>query len=408
MLKVRVQNFQSIKDSIIEIDGFTVITGANNSGKSAFVRALRGLFTNARGHHFVRTGATHCSVTIIFPDAQTVTWEKGKNVNRYIVNGKVLDKVGIGVPPEVQAFGVVPVTLAGQEYWPQIASQFSGQVFLIDQPGSVLAEAVSDIEKVSKLNKALKQAESDKRENNSKLAIRNADLKKSEAELLSYSGLDIVEELYKQIEALNTKATNHKNGINYINEKIAGLKLIKDKINILSWSESFSFAEYDNLSLNITKISTQITDVKRLASGVRASRGIVDTLQGPLDSPALGILAESHSDLVSLSSQTEQLKSLNNKLVTARKAVKVQEDKLISLTIPDTDKVSKVASAFTVVGNYKTNIDRYRADVTSLEASLKKQESQLDLLTKDISKTLKDLGHCPTCGTVCAKELAHG
>jgi predicted ATP-binding protein involved in virulence len=86
----------------------------------------------------------------------------------------------------------------------------------------------------------------------------------------------------------------------------------------------------------------------------------------------------------------------------------VQEDKLSSLNIPDTDKVSKVASAFTVVGNYKTNIDRYRADVTSLEASLKKQESQLDLLTKDISKTLKDLGHCPTCGTVCAKELAHG
>jgi hypothetical protein len=235
------------------------------------------------------------------------------------VNGKVLDKVGIGVPPEVQAFGVVPVTLAGQEYWPQIASQFSGQVFLIDQPGSVLAEAVSDIEKVSKLNKALKQAESDKRENNSKLAIRNTDLKKAEAELLSYSGLDIIEELYKQIEALNTKATNHKNGINYINEKIAGLKLIKDKINILSWSESFSFVEYDNLSLNITKIGNEIMDVKRLASGVRASRRIVDTLQGPLDSPALGILAESHSDLASLASQTEQLKSLNNKLVTARK-----------------------------------------------------------------------------------------
>ena len=38
----RVQNFQSVEDATIVIDGLTVITGTNNSGKTAVMRAIRG------------------------------------------------------------------------------------------------------------------------------------------------------------------------------------------------------------------------------------------------------------------------------------------------------------------------------------------------------------------------------
>ena len=93
---VHVRDFQSIQDAIIIIDGFTVVTGPNNSGKSALQRAIRGVFTNPPAGSLVRHGAKYLSVTITFSDGQTVCWEKGSKVNRYIVNGKLIDNVGRG------------------------------------------------------------------------------------------------------------------------------------------------------------------------------------------------------------------------------------------------------------------------------------------------------------------------
>ncbi len=42
MVKVRVKNFQSIREAEVEVKGLTVITGPNNSGKTAFMRAVKG------------------------------------------------------------------------------------------------------------------------------------------------------------------------------------------------------------------------------------------------------------------------------------------------------------------------------------------------------------------------------
>ena len=57
--KVRVQNYQSIEDAEIELEGLTVITGTNNSGNSAVLRAVAGVFSTTRGHHFDSHGAKH-------------------------------------------------------------------------------------------------------------------------------------------------------------------------------------------------------------------------------------------------------------------------------------------------------------------------------------------------------------
>jgi len=190
MFKVRVVNFQSIKDATVEVDGFTVITGPNNSGKTALVRAVAGAFTNPRGHSFVRNGEAHSTVEIDFSDGHSLVWEKGAKVNRYVVDGKALEKVGQGAPPEIQALGMCSVEAAGRELWPQIAQQFVGQVFLIDQPGSVLAEAVADVNKVGVLNESLRLSQSDRRSAASELKVRKDDAAKHEEAVRKFDGLD--------------------------------------------------------------------------------------------------------------------------------------------------------------------------------------------------------------------------
>ena len=174
--KVRVRNFQSIEDAELVIDNLTVVTGTNNAGKSAFFRALRGALTNARGSGFVRHGKSHCTVDIEdLASGRKLTWEKGSKVNRYVVDGESLDRVGHGVPPEARIFGVESVGAGNSELWPQIAPQITGVSFLLHEPGSVIAEAVADVERVNQLSRALKACESDRRSARNDLKMRRKD-----------------------------------------------------------------------------------------------------------------------------------------------------------------------------------------------------------------------------------------
>ncbi len=187
---VRAHNFQSIKDATIVVDGLTVVTGKNNRGKSASQRAVRGVFQNTPGTSFVRQGEDKCSVEIRFADGNTVVWEKGPKVKpTYTVNGKVIYP-GREVPDEVRALGVVPIMAGGREHWPSIAPQIVGQVFLLDQPGSIIAEAIADVERVGHLNRAMKASETDRRRAEEKLRVRKSDLEEAEAELATFDGLD--------------------------------------------------------------------------------------------------------------------------------------------------------------------------------------------------------------------------
>ena len=230
MIRVHVRNFQSIAQSTVEIDGFTVVTGPNNSGKTALMRAVRGVFTNAKGTSFVRHGTDNCEVTVELPDGNTVTWEKGKSTNRYTVNGKTLDKVGQGVPDEVEALGIVPITAGSQTVWPQIAPQFTGQVFLLDQAGSVVAEALADVERVGKLSRALRACDSDKRAATTELKVRRADAKQIAADVTTFDGLDGALSLIADVEQAGLTLQGYRTRIESLLDVQARRQALRDRL----------------------------------------------------------------------------------------------------------------------------------------------------------------------------------
>lgn len=188
-MKVRVQNFQSIKEAEIEVKGLTVITGENSIGKSAMARAISGVFTNTRGDSHVRNGEKYSSVTITFEDGNKVLWEKGKGVNRYEVNGQVIPKAGSGVPQEVQGLGVRSIEVDGKELSPQIARQFE-TIFLLDLPPSVLSSALSDVERIQVLEQASGMARADIRNTTSRIKIKREDLEVSREKASAFEGYD--------------------------------------------------------------------------------------------------------------------------------------------------------------------------------------------------------------------------
>lgn len=192
-INIQVKNFQSIRDAKVTVDRFTVITGPNNSGKTAFIRATRGVFQNTRGTAFIREGEQKCSVEVDFGTDGKVCWEKGtgkRDRPTYTINDGQPLHPGASVPDEVAEFGIVPVQAGGQEVWPSIAEQFTGQIFLLDRPGSALAEAVADVVRVGQLNGALRASERDRRQVHSTLKVRRSDLVQQENEVHRYDGLD--------------------------------------------------------------------------------------------------------------------------------------------------------------------------------------------------------------------------
>jgi hypothetical protein len=248
MLRAKIQNFQSLESVDFVIDGLTVVTGANNAGKSAVMRAIRGLFQNSRNaKQFVRHGASQSDVLLDLGD-HTVRWEKSEKINRYTVDGKVLDKVGAGVPPEVSALGVQPVRVGDLTLWPQIADQFTGQMFLIDQPGSVVAEAISDTERVAKLNGALRSAESDRRSVQQTLKVRQQDLLKSNALVERFVGLDAVLTRVAHVETLQASLQGTKSRIDAVTGLLTRLTEIQSRLASLLGATRIALPDPTNVA----------------------------------------------------------------------------------------------------------------------------------------------------------------
>jgi len=352
-LKVRVRNYQSIEDGTITIDGLTSLTGTNNAGKSAMFRAIRGAFTNTRGHAFVRLGTSHSTVDIEdLNDGRTLTWEKGPKVNRYIINGKVFDRVGHGVPPEVAAFGVTPISAGGQDLWPQIAPQMNGVIFLLDQPGSVIAESVADVERVNQLNGALKMSESERKAAKNDLKIRLKDGVAFKERRETFDGLDEALTTLVDLDARRDKAqkvsTAHKNlvrlGEQYTAAKTAveALEGLDDVEKRLPSEQRVEKAKAFRHAIGLTvDLAVRYEDAQRDHEVAQAAQDAVNKVA--LDEK----LAE---DAIRVKEALKRTRGLRDRLVAARG--------LVSNLGLDVEKRERefeevVASATTLLGSYQ-------------------------------------------------------
>jgi DNA repair ATPase RecN len=230
-MQVKIENYQSIKHAEFEVKGLTVITGANNTGKSACARAIAGVFSNARGYSHVRKGEKSSKVSISFDDGSEVIWEKGKAINRYEINGRELEKVGSKTPDELEDLKVVSVDVDGKTVWPQIAKQFE-QIFLLDMPPSVLSSALSEVKTIETLEKASSLSRSETRSINNRIKVKHEDLVSERDRLPSFHELSNVEETINHINNLEVS-------IKTLDEKVQKLNNIKNKREILMLQTPF-------------------------------------------------------------------------------------------------------------------------------------------------------------------------
>lgn len=437
MINIEVKGFQSAEDVKFVIDGFTAIVGRSNIGKSALVRALRCALTNAEGTNFVRHGpdcartlrgvkTCKCAASVhIVTEGFDLLWEKGDSVYRYIFNKVLYDHPGKGLPEFLASSGLSPVKVGDSSSCIQISDQFY-PIFLLNQSGGIIAETISDVSKLARVNKATKMVEKDRRDLQSTKKVREADVDKLRIRLCNYEGLDgalqKVAEVECKFEALEVKESR----LEAINEYISKIRTLGLKIRGLTGVTSVSipgieiieqlgpkveqisrfaeeyprkFSDVANLEwvaglevpeekplsescARLEQLSRFFTSYARRESDVKALAW-VDSLESRV--PDIIGLEQSSAKLTLIDSWVTRLRSLKSKFDVL--------NKLTQASVPDPGSVQELQGKVSTLSQFFSRYKTLQDSIGVLEVELEQVEVEESTLEGEI----RVIGVCPTC-----------
>lgn len=170
--------------------GLNVLTGPNNTGKSAVVEALRCLAQNPPPRHVIRHGATEARVAVTLSDGTEIAWVRRPKYALY-----ELTRPGAAEPEIFAKFGRTPpeaicdllrLDLVPLETGPSVDVHIGNQrepVFLLNEPGTAVAgffaastEAAHLVAMQNRLTDRVRKAKSESKRLEKRLAVLAADL----------------------------------------------------------------------------------------------------------------------------------------------------------------------------------------------------------------------------------------
>lgn len=257
--EIEFKNYQSIADAKIELaDGITVLIGPSDSGKSAFFRGTRDFWYNSSGDGFVTAGAKKATV-----QKGNVRWEKGKTINRYVVDENVFDGVGRGVvPPEaIKQTRIREVEFGeGIKRRLNIAEQF-GIPFMIGERGSDNAKIIGSLSGIGIVFNALREATGDHNRARKEQESAKKEIEKAEERIQQYGYLDevskLLEDVTTKLEAVQQKqllVSNIKKLLARAKEQAEMARKAKAVIERCKSISEISFDKHDKLRTELHEI----------------------------------------------------------------------------------------------------------------------------------------------------------
>ncbi len=208
--RITIENFMAHKRTVLELsDGVTVITGPNNTGKSAIVEAIRSIAQNPpHSRTAIRHGEKNAAIRIELDSGEIVEWERTDKTALYKArrsaeaDPETYAKFGRTPPDDIRALlrldpvetetGPVDIHIGNQRY----------PIFLLDQSGSQAASffaASTEAEYLLRMQQALKVRTDRSKSRHKELARECAEFEK---ELERLKPLDAVADVLRTAEAL--------------------------------------------------------------------------------------------------------------------------------------------------------------------------------------------------------------
>jgi len=327
VLKVKIKDFQSVADTEFEIDGFTVIVGKNNRGKSAIVRAIDSALSNRLGNNFIRWGKLQTEVNLVKDDLD-ISWVKGETAS-YNINKKPYTSLNRAVPKPITDAGFKKFEIADEKLNPLIAHQFE-ELFLINRSGPFVTEALSTLYDLNDINDADALCQKKLKASKNLLKTRLIDAESLTEKIKKFNGIDEIKHQWKGIKNLNEKSIILKKDISEIEQFIINVESKTTLVNKLKKVINLKISDIKNLENLIIEYNW----IKDIQHKFEASTETVQKLQkvSELKIPELEKLSQSINDFDWLN---ETIEIFHKALQTVQSLKEIP-----LLKIPDTQKLN--------------------------------------------------------------------
>lgn len=261
------KDFQSWKSFDFTVSGFTVVVGSSNKGKTALVRALRGILRNQLAEAHVRKGQKVAEVSIEVEDGPSASATRNAKTTTYKIGEEDYAKLAGDVPEPLKALQTHVISVGNTKLDPIFAGQFDSQ-FMMDLTPSDLNAVFGLFSSTERLNNGKKEIAASNTEINSHAKILATQIQASEAKLAS---IQILEKEFRELVETHQTAESRKS-------------LLEEQVGELSkWKTSTTLAnEYrtlTNLSLPTTQHLLQQCSYGRLLQAYQEVRELTETLR---------------------------------------------------------------------------------------------------------------------------------
>lgn len=342
------KNFQIHENLVIEpSDGFSVIEGDNDSGKSSIVRALYWLFFNEPSGDWMcridEQGKQHVSsVKVVFADGNIIKRVKGDGINKYVVNENEFENFGYSIPQQVlEVLKIYPFTTNKEEFKIHISMQ-DDKPFLIHESAPVKASVIDSLTGVSLLQKTITEFNKESFAVGKEISNAEERITEIEKEVKEIPDLEVAEKKINEVRKLS--------------EKIESLKVEQEKLR------KFGFDLYKY-------------------------HGTINSIIIPIENTDK--LKEKQESIISLSTKIESLRLYKTRLEKFAKVQVVQ---------CDTSKIESLRRQCANVEQFLQMLKGFGDKRTRYYDNHYAASEELRILETDLKEEEKKAKVCPTCG----------
>ena len=206
--KIELQGFQGHKHSVLDLhEGFNVIIGRSDAGKTSILRAVRLVMDNRPLglSGWVHRGQTALSAKLTLDDGSVerkVAFRMVKGMlkdaieNIYIVDGQTLSAPGTDVPiPVRERLNLHPINIQRQHDGP----------FLVGETGGAVARYINEVVNLEVMDSSMANIASTKRDNDQKIRVAEVRLARLNAELEQFPDLESTEVFIASLEEMSVR-----------------------------------------------------------------------------------------------------------------------------------------------------------------------------------------------------------
>lgn len=183
------KDFQSWKSFSLDVSGLTVIVGSSNKGKSALVRALRGILRNQVAESHIRRGQKQSELTLEIEDGITASLTRNAKTTTYKVGEEDYAKLAGEVPDPIKDLSVHTINVGSSKLDPIFAGQFDSQ-FMMDLSPSDLNAVFGLFSSTERLNNGKKAIGVSNAEINSQAKLLASQIQVGEVRLAELKSIE--------------------------------------------------------------------------------------------------------------------------------------------------------------------------------------------------------------------------